>query len=431
MNSKWPIRRIDEIIDFNPSRTIVRGSVSPFVEMAAIDEWQRDITNIDTREYKGGGARFEDGDTLFARITPCLENGKAALVSGLDGDIAHGSTEFIVMSARDADYDERFTYYLTRLPEFRSYAESKMEGTSGRQRVSWQSLAEYAMPLPPQGVRKEIGDFLGALDDKIAVNRKSSGSLEAIARAIFRSWFVNFEPAKGDYSDLPSESAREAAYSLFPKEFEDSDLGKIPKGWKVATMEDLGSIKGGATPSTKNPDFWDGGIYHWITPKDMSGLRTKVVLDTARKITAEGVSKISSGQLPIGTVLMSSRAPVGYLAIASVPVSINQGFIAIVCNKAFPNSYVVHCLEQNMERIKANAGGSTFAEISKRNFKPIQIVQPPKKILEHFDEIVSPLHQRVVELEQENIVLAKTRDFLLPKLMSGEVSLEAAESAMT
>ncbi|MFC1337393.1 MAG: restriction endonuclease subunit S, partial [gamma proteobacterium symbiont of Clathrolucina costata] len=331
------------------------------------------------------------------------------------------SPDYIVFECCKGLYPE-YLGYVTRSPNWHAWVSQAGTG-SVRSRIYFRQLKEMSILLPPMSEQRHIVEILSTIDRKIENNLSQAVTLESMVREVYRSWFVNFDPMKKECLDSRSESLR----SFFPNKLIESSLGEIPEGWSVATMNDLGEIKGGATPSTKNPDYWDEGTYNWITPKDMSDLKTKVILNTSRKITKEGVSKISSGQLPVGTVLMSSRAPVGYLAIASVPISINQGFIAIVCDKEFPSSYVVHCLEQNMDRIKANAGGSTFAEISKRSFKPIRILKPSKEILRRFDELASPLHHQVVELERENIALARMRDVLLPKLISGDLTLEEAE----
>jgi very-short-patch-repair endonuclease len=215
-------KKITDFVLFNPKRTIKKGEIKPFVEMAALPIDSRDISKIGSRQYKGGGSRFQDGDTLFARITPCLENGKTAKTSGLgDGEIAHGSTEFIVMAAKEPEYDEDYIYYLARLPEFRTYAQSRMEGTSGRQRVSWQSLAEFEFNFPDKEDRKEIGRILKSIDDKICINNQQNQTLEQIAQAIFKSWFVDFEPVKAKMrakANLPSPSGRGAG----------GEGGKIP-----------------------------------------------------------------------------------------------------------------------------------------------------------------------------------------------------------
>jgi type I restriction enzyme S subunit len=188
-------------------------------------------------------------------------------------------------------------------------------------------LSRFPITLLPVADQKAIAHILGTLDDKIELNRKTNETLEAMAKALFKSWFVDFDPvrakAEGRPTGLPAEIS-----DLFPDSFEDSELGEIPSGWRVTPVGDVVECVGGSTPSTSEADYWDGGEYFWATPKDLSSLSEPFLLDTAKKITADGVQRISSGILPVGTVLLSSRAPVGYVAAACVPVSINQGFIA-------------------------------------------------------------------------------------------------------
>src|SRR5690554_621756 len=189
--------KITDFVEFNPKRNLKKGSITPFVDMAALSVDGRDVTEIGEREFKGSGSKFANGDTLFARITPCLENGKTAKVSGLpEKVVASGSTEFIVMAAKEPEYDEDYVYYLARLPEFRAYAQARMEGTSGRQRVPWQSLAGFTFDFPGKEARKVIGRVLKVFDDKIELNRQTNQTLEQMAQAIFKSWFVDFEPTR-------------------------------------------------------------------------------------------------------------------------------------------------------------------------------------------------------------------------------------------
>jgi type I restriction enzyme S subunit len=264
------------------------------------------------------------------------------------------------------------------------------------------------------------------LDRKIDLNRQTARTLEALAQRLFKSWFVDFDPvhAKMD-GRTPAHTPPDIA-AVFPDRLVDSPLGPIPEGWEIEAIEKLVSIKGGATPPTKEPDYWEGGTFDWATPKDLSGLQQKVLISTDRKITSAGVDRISSGQLPAGTVLMSSRAPVGYLALADMPVSINQGFIAMICDRLLPNTFVLHWAESNMDVIKSNAGGSTFAEISKKQFRPLEVIVPPAEILSSFQRIAGDLYQRVAQLAHENLTLDELRDRLLPKLISGELRVPEA-----
>jgi type I restriction enzyme S subunit len=218
-----------------------------------------------------------------------------------------------------------------------------------------------------------------------------------------------------------------ATADLFPDEFEESSLGLIPKGWKVSTIGESVKIVGGSTPSTKNPDYWEGGTIHWTTPKDLSSLSTPVLLNTERKITELGLKQISSGLLPKGTLLLSSRAPIGYLAISEIPVAINQGYIGMICDKGLPNYYILNWTRENIATIIGRANGTTFLEISKSNFRPIELVIPDIKILDVFIKQVERLYQMIVNNLQESHTLATLRDTLLPKLMSGEIRVKEAE----
>ncbi|MBE0422135.1 restriction endonuclease subunit S [Pseudoalteromonas nigrifaciens] len=232
-------------------------------------------------------------------------------------------------------------------------------------------------------------------------------------------------PVKANLNGNPNILAQHAnTHAHFPNEFEHNEqLGWIPKGWNASTAEDEFVVKGGSTPSTKNPDFWEGGDIHWTSPKDLSGNTTKIMLDTSRKVTSAGLKKITSGLLPIDTVLMSSRAPVGYLALAKVPVAINQGYIAITDAKALSSEYTIQWLDSVMDEIKGISGGTTFAEISKKTFKSIQLVIPSKKVVEAYTEITKMYYERITACVQEINTLTETRDYLLPKLISGELQI--------
>jgi len=296
---------------------------------------------------------------------------------------------------------------------------------STRASLNNEMLARLKMVLPPLEEQKRIGEILLRLNHKIELNRQTARTLEELAQRLFKSWFVDFDAVRAKMAGREPPQMPPKTAALFPDELVDSALGPIPHGWEVKPIEDIVTIKGGATPPTKQSEYWEGGTYHWATPKDLSGLEQKVLIDTARKITSAGVEKISSGQLPAGTVLMSSRAPVGYLALADMPVSINQGFIAMICSKGVPNMYVLHWAESNMDVIKSNSGGSTFAEISKKQFRPLEVIVPPVDIMDAFDELASDWFDRIAQLAHENLILAELRHRLLPKLISGEIRVPA------
>jgi type I restriction enzyme, S subunit len=294
-------------------------------------------------------------------------------------------------------------------------------------------VPNFKLTIPPLPVQRAIAHILGTLDDKIELNRRMNATLEAMARALFKSWFVDFDPvraklalsgvegAEGRDKGLPREIA-----DLFPDGFEESEVGAMPRGWRVAAIGDVVKAVGGTTPSTKEPAFWDGNI-NFATPRDLASLSSPALMDTERCITEAGLRQISSGLLPKGTVLMSSRAPIGYLAITEIPVAVNQGFIAMICDGPLPNHYVLHWAHHNMETIIGNANGTTFLEISKANFRPLQVLVPPPDVLTAFVAQVDPLYRRVVANLKQSRTLAALRDALLPKLISGEVRVGDVE----
>ena len=184
-----------QAVQVNPATLLKRGENYPFVDMAAVNPDSRSAYQSEIRPFKGSGSRFQHGDTLMARITPCLENGKIARYSAPEGTKeGHGSTEFIVIRGRDGVTDNDFAYYLTQWEEVRNYAIGQMTGTSGRQRVPAESLNHLVVPIPPLEEQKAIAHVLGTLDDKIELNRRMNRTLEEMARAIFQDLFVDFGP---------------------------------------------------------------------------------------------------------------------------------------------------------------------------------------------------------------------------------------------
>lgn len=285
-------------------------------------------------------------------------------------------------------------------------------------------ICEFETSLPSINEQCAIAGVLGALDDKIEQNRRTARALEQLARAIFRAWFVDFEPVKAKAAGASAfPSMPQHVFDALPTRFIDSDIGPVPEGWEVRAIGDVVTTKGGGTPSTKSPHYWDGGQHCWATPKDMSRLSHPVLLDTERRITDAGVNSISSDILPVGTVLMSSRAPVGYLAIAGVPTAINQGFIAMVCDGPLPPIYVFNMAFTSMAAIKAHASGTTFPEISKKNFRPLPVVVPTANVIRAYQLIADPLWGLLTGSVKEEERLASTRDFLLPQLLSGSVKV--------
>ncbi|PSR56989.1 restriction endonuclease subunit S [Adhaeribacter arboris] len=388
--TNWQPYTFSDFVEINPTISLKGKGTFSFIEMKDLYDGQRYVYPAQERTITGG-ARFGEGDTLFARITPCLENGKICQAKGLKNGVGFGSTEFLVFRERENVSDTNFIYYLSRWEEVRRYAELHLVGTSGRQRVPKDIFDKLELTLPDLETQKKIAEILSALDYKIELNRRMNQTLEQMAQTLFQQYFVN-------------------------------NIDNLSDGWRFGKIGEILEVKGGTTPSTKQREFWDGE-FHWTSPKDLSGLRFPVLLDTEKKLTPQGLKKVSSGLLPIGTLLLSSRAPIGYLAITQIAVAINQGYIAILCNKGYSNLFMLNWLKENMNIIIQNANGSTFLEISKSVFKNIDLKIPPVELVNKFDNLVRPLFEKIVLNEKENIKLTEIRDSLLPKLMSGEIDV--------
>lgn len=280
---------------------------------------------------------------------------------------------------------------------------SFLNSGSAQPQITIDSLSKYLIRIPPIIIQRKIAGILSALDSKIENNNKINANLEAQAEALFKSWFVDFTPFK----DQP---------------FVDSELGPIPQGWKVGKLGDLGEIVGGSTPSKSKPDYYTTHGIAWLTPKDLSTSKAKFTSRGEIDITDEGYNSTSIKLMPRGSVLFSSRAPIGYLTIAKNEICTNQGFKSLVPNGA-GTGFIYYTLRHLTPQIENRATGSTFKEASATLMRSVETIVPPTSILNKFEELLRPILQFQEKKEEENQRLAALRDTLLPKLMSGEIKL--------
>jgi type I restriction enzyme S subunit len=286
-------------------------------------------------------------------------------------------------------YDLKFLFYKLKTLGLEDLNEDSAVPGLNRETVYSQDIS-----LPGLPEQKAIASILSCLDDKIDLLHRQNATLEKMAETLFRQWFVERRPE-------PVE-------------------GKAKEEWEERTLDDILTVKGGSTPSTSEPTYWNGTI-HWASPRDITNLNGIYLFDTERKITELGLSKISSGLLPKGTLLMSSRAPVGVLAFSEVPVAINQGYIAILDNKGYSKEFIYIWLKVNIDLVHSFSNGSTFMEISKSAFKTLQLQIPPRQLLNDFQVLIKPLFEKIKSNQTQIRTLTALRDTLLPKLMSGEI----------
>ena len=389
MKFNWTTKKLSEIADINPRESIGKGVVAKKVPMDKLQPFCRDVPEFVLEEYKGG-TKFKNNDTIMARITPCLENGKIAKVSILNNDeIGFGSTEYIVFRAIDGVSDADFLYYLICSPLVRNPAIKSMVGSSGRQRVQTDVVANLYIELPPIEEQRKIGGVLKTFDDKIKLNNEINNNLEQQAQAYFDELFV-----------VNADS-----------------------NWSECTLSDIGSVVAGGTPSKSKPEYYaDQGIA-WITPKDLSVNKSKFISHGENDISELGFSKSSAAKMPAGAILFSSRAPIGYIAIAQNEVTTNQGFKSVIPNENIGTAYLYFLLKNLLPTIEGMASGSTFKEISGSTMKSVPTVMPDADTIQLFSSFCEPVFKEQEILEAENQRLSALRDSLLPKLMSGELDV--------
>ena len=318
--------------------------------------------------------------------------------------------------------DSEYLVYALQDPLLRNDVLSNYVSGSGVPRIILKDFKNISIKTPPLEIQKKISVILKSLDKRIQLNISISQSLEDIAQTIFKSWFIDFDPVKAKMAGEKPEGMDAATAALFPDSLEESELGLIPKGWEVAPIGNSLDVGGGTTPSTTNSTYWDGE-HCWTTPKDLSGHIGIITTSSTRKITDSGLAQISSGLLPINSVLMSCRAPIGYVSINAVPTAVNQGFITMKHSAQFHPLYVLNWINANMHEIHNRAGGATFAEITRKAFRDIPFLKPANNVSRKYSELAEPILKELEQLTLQTENLQAIRDSLLPRLISGELQI--------
>lgn len=296
--------------------------------------------------------------------------------------------------------DPHFVYYLLKdkVRSLKSQTQGSVFDTITKATFDRIECADYS-----EEDQRRIASILSSLDRKIELNNKINADLEEMAQAIFKNWFVDFEPFKDG-------------------KFVDSELGMIPEEWKVGRLDEIADVVGGSTPSKAKPEYYTQKGIAWLTPKDLSNHPAVYTSRGVIDITEVGYNSTSTKLMPKGTILFTSRAPIGYISIAQNDICTNQGFKSLVPKKA--GTCFLYCfLKYVTPEIENKSTGSTFKEASGSLMKSLQVIMPEQKVFEDFETIVSPLFARIESLEKENSRLSLLRDTLLPRLMSGELEV--------
>lgn len=421
---------LGDFVELNPKMKLVKGTAYPFAEMKDLEPSSRSAYPSIEKNFSGSGSKFQSGDTLLARITPCLENGKTSQYRGTSSRFAWGSTEFIVLRGKEGVSDSDFVYYFSRSPVFRAYAIQSMVGSSGRQRVPNSAVANFECDLPPLAEQKAIAHVLGTLDDKIENNQKLNQALEEIAKAIFKSWFVDFDPVRAKAEGRPTGLPPEIS-DLFPDKLVKSEIGDIPKGWEVIVAGELFDITIGRTPPRKESHWFSEGSegIPWISIKDMGSSGT-YISTTNECLTEEAVKKHRMRVLPISTIIVSFKLTVGRVSILLQEMSTNEAIAHFPPSDKLRSQYFTYFFLNFFNYESLGSTSSIATAVNSKMIKQIPFIVPETELLILFEKMVSPIMNRVVSATRENFALTELRDTLLPKLISGELRIPDAEKLL-
>lgn len=314
--------------------------------------------------------------------------------------------------------DERFAFFLLKAIDFSGYNSGSAQPSLNRNFI-------YSIPvrIPPLAEQKAIAHILGTLDDKIESNRRMNATLEAMARALFQSWFVDFDPVRSKLADRQPPNLDPATAAFFPDSFQDSELGHIPKGWEVCSLANKIELLSGGTPKTSEPDYWDGDI-PWYSVKDAPSETDVWVIQTEKQVTKLGIQNSAAQILPEGTTIISARGTVGKLALVGTPVAMNQSCYGVRGVKDYADYFTCFALRQATADLQQRTHGSVFDTITRQTFETLDCIFPPAPLTQAFDRTVAPLLAQIRANLHQSRTLATLRDTLLPKLLSGELRVE-------
>ena len=384
---EWKEVTLGDFMQCNPKRTIKKGQKARKITMDLLIPHSKTIRNWNYEPYSSG-AKFQNGDTIMARITPCLENGKHAFVSILDkGEIAYGSTEYFVFCGKEDVSDNDFVYYLTKTPLFRDTAIKSMVGSSGRQRAQMDVLENLKMLVPKDiSDQRRIASILSSLDRKIELNNKINADLEEMAQAIFKNWFVDFEPFKDD-------------------KFVDSELGMIPEGWKVGSLGDFCNVFTGRKNTNQ---AIEKGLYPFFScaPEPLASNEA-----------------IFNGK---AIIIAGNGSYTGRTSFYNGGFDLYQRTYACTIRERDKENLMIffyHMMKQFFEPVKmGGTRGSSIPYIVMGDITQQKFPYSEDWLL-RFSNIANSMMDKKLRIDKENSRLSLLRDTLLPRLMSGEIEI--------
>jgi type I restriction enzyme S subunit len=422
---EWPLGKLVEIFD-GPHATPAKTQVGPiFLGISNLAQGRvnlNEVEHLSEDDYVRWTRRVEPraGDVVFSYETRLGE--AARIPPGLRCCLGR---RMGLLRARSGEIDERFLLYAYLGPQFQEILRGRTVPGSTVDRIPLIDMPQFPMVVPSDlDEQRAIAHILGTLDDKIELNRKMNETLETIARALFKSWFVDFDPvrAKAEGQDIGLPKPID---DLFPGSFEESELGEIPRGWEIGSILKHARLISGGTPKTDRPEYWDGPIA-WASAKDVSQANDLFLVDTERSITERGLDESATQVVPaFCSAVVARGATTGRMALFGRDMAMNQTCYALATTTETP--FALYCrLRQEIDALVHAAHGSVFDTITTSSFVSSRIVLPPSSVVKAFETQIAPLFQKVLSNVRASHTLTALRETLLPKLISGQLRVPAS-----
>ncbi|MCB9737707.1 MAG: restriction endonuclease subunit S [Deltaproteobacteria bacterium] len=407
----WRTAKLNDLGEVNRGKSKHRprwaehlyGGAYPFIQTGDVKASEGRITSF-SQTYSGAGLRQS---RLWPKGTMCITIAANIAETGVLTFDACFPDSVVGFVADEKKANVYFVEYVFRYIRHRIQREAT---GSVQDNINLKTLARLDLPLPPLDEQRRIAAVLGSLDDKIELNRKMNRTLEEMAQAIFKSWFIDFD-------GMPDS------------EMVESELGPIPRGWEVKPVSEIVTLIGGGTPKKSVAEYWGGDI-PWFSVRDAPAPGDVFVLDTEAHITEAGLAGSSARLVEPWTTIISARGTVGKLAVAAGRMTFNQSCYGVRASSAHGDVFIHFVLRDIVEHLRRSAHGSVFDTITRKTFETAMVRVPPADRAVEFDRTVEPLLQRILSNGRESRTLANLRDALLPKLISGEIRVPEAEEAV-
>lgn len=411
----WPTKRLGDLAEFRNGVNYNKSSFGEGVKVVGVSDFQDytkprygELEQINPEGIVTERNILRDGDIVFVRSNGNRELiGRSLFIEKPPEEVTH-SAFTIRLRFNSHEVHPKFYAYCFRTSLIRQGLTASGGGTN-ISNLNQDILNALEVPFPSLPVQRRIASILSSYDELMENSQRRIWISEEMARALYREWFVRFR--------FPGHEKRPRVASA---------VGEIPEGWKVKTVAESFEICGGGTPSRKEAGFWEDGTVQWFAPSDLTAAETMFMDDSPEHITEFGLAKSSARLFTAFSVMMTSRATIGAIAINTHEACTNQGFITCLPNERVPLYFLFHWLTENVPTFQRMASGATFKEISRGVFKTIDFLHPSESLVQRFESLVEPMAKQILALQRQIQNLRRTRDLLLPRLIAGQRDLQSS-----